>query len=112
MERHENINIDIEKADDIRCAMELCYPNIVLQMLSDEDNPNKRQRILIDARNGVYDIYNTSSNVPTYEPQATCGNCLHFINKPNRRKGDCSMKYKKITYKRTDACKLFVKKEV
>lgn len=43
------------KMEDINIAMELGYPKKVIWMLDDEDDPEKRQRILTDARKGVYD---------------------------------------------------------
>ena len=41
--------------DDIRAAKELCYPQIVIDMLKEEKDSNKRLNILTDARKGVYD---------------------------------------------------------
>ena len=41
--------------EDIRAAKELCYPQKVIDMLTNEPNPITRNRILYDARNGKYD---------------------------------------------------------
>ena len=41
--------------DDINIARELLYPRSVIRKLEDEKNPWARQRILKDARNGIYD---------------------------------------------------------
>lgn len=40
---------------DIKVAIELHYPEKVLDLLHKESDPVKRQRILTDARNGKYD---------------------------------------------------------
>lgn len=39
---------------DIKLARELCYPQIVISLLQQESNSEARQRILHDARKGVY----------------------------------------------------------
>lgn len=44
----------LEWRDDIRAAKELCYPPKVIQMLTEEPDPIKRNRILNGARNGKY----------------------------------------------------------
>lgn len=43
------------KMNDIKAAKELCYPQKVVRMLENTDNPYKRQQILINARKGYYD---------------------------------------------------------
>ena len=43
-----------DKNDDIRIARQLCYPEIVIKKLKEEDDPDKRNNILHDARNGIY----------------------------------------------------------
>lgn len=39
---------------DIKVAIELQYPDKVLDLLHEESDPIKRQRILANARNGKY----------------------------------------------------------
>lgn len=39
---------------DIEAAKELCYPKKVIRMLEDEPDPDKRSKILMNARKGVY----------------------------------------------------------
>lgn len=41
--------------EDVRIAKQLCYPRIVIEKLKEEKDPNKRSRILTDARLGKYD---------------------------------------------------------
>lgn len=40
---------------DIKAAKQLCYPNKVVRMLEVEPDPNKRAKILTNARKGMYD---------------------------------------------------------
>lgn len=40
---------------DIKIAKQLKYPDKVIEALDKESDPDKRQRILSDARNGKYD---------------------------------------------------------
>lgn len=44
-----------EWKEDIKIAKELCYPKLVIEKISAEIDPEKRTRILYDARNGHYD---------------------------------------------------------
>lgn len=41
--------------DDVEIAEQLCYPRRVVELLKQEKDPEARQRILHDARKGVYD---------------------------------------------------------
>ena len=45
------------KDNDIMIATQLGYPEIVIQKLQAEDDPNKRTRILRNARQGLYGRY-------------------------------------------------------
>ena len=46
---------DINWENDISIAKQLCYPEEAIRLLELERNPQARQRILYDARKGVYD---------------------------------------------------------
>lgn len=48
-------NAKAEWKTDVRIAKQLRYSDEVIMALEKESNPNKRQRILSDARNGKYD---------------------------------------------------------
>ena len=52
-DRNGNSEKNLHKAD-IRAAMELGYPSSVVKALRAEPDKYKRQRILCNARNGVY----------------------------------------------------------
>ena len=47
---------DINWKDDIYIARQLCYHEKAIQLLELESNPEARQRILHDARKGIYDV--------------------------------------------------------
>lgn len=42
-----------DQREDIRAAKELYYPKYVIEMLEKEPDPDKRQRILHDARKRI-----------------------------------------------------------
>ena len=44
-----------EWKEQIKIAKDLCYPKIVIEKLMAEPNPIRRDAILHDARNGVYE---------------------------------------------------------
>lgn len=41
--------------EDVQIAKDLCYPAEVIRLLRAEPNPDKRSRILTNARRGFYD---------------------------------------------------------
>lgn len=43
-----------DQHEDIKIARELHYPKKVIEKLENEPDTNKRQRILKNARNGIY----------------------------------------------------------
>ena len=46
--------VNSQLLEDIKIARELLYPKNVIKRLENEPDPVKRQRILSNARNGVY----------------------------------------------------------
>lgn len=74
------------KLEDARIAAELHYPEIVIKMLKKEDDPIKRQRILADARWGVYDDNADEQDRPV---QHYCRECTYFCRTNSTRKGVC-----------------------
>lgn len=105
--------------NDILIATELHYPNIVLELLRDELDTNKRQRILHNARIGLYDDTVFSSKDAarmkhTKEQTMYCQDCIFFVSDKNTSEGYCNHPNKKKVIRkwgcRTACKKLFIAK--
>lgn len=91
--------------DDILIAEELHYPDIVIKLLKEEPDANKRQHILHDARMGVYDgpVLNAKDTARMKHAKGQtkhCQDCKFYICEENMLKGYCNHPSKKETVRK------------